>query len=348
MKHILIIRLSAMGDVAMTVPVLRALIQQNDSIKITVLTRQFFTPLFKDFENVSVCVPDLKNKHKGFLGVLKLFNELSKLKIDVVADLHNVLRSNIIVKLFQLSGVKCVQIDKGRKEKKALTKTLLGKIRNPIKTTHERYADVFRKLHFTVELSNIKFADNNLFTLNAESKFANKLLVGFAPFATYESKSLPLDKVKEIVDKLSKIKNTNVLLFGGGAKEKAILDQLSLDYDAVFSMVHKQSFEEELNIIANLKVMISMDSGNGHLAAMFGIPVITIWGLTHPCLGFAPFNQADEYQILPDLEKFPFIPTSVYGNKYPKEYLTCFETINTDDIIKKVTKILLKNTDLKI
>jgi len=49
MKHILIIRLSAMGDVAISVPVIRALIQQNESVKITFLTRSFFIPFFEEF-----------------------------------------------------------------------------------------------------------------------------------------------------------------------------------------------------------------------------------------------------------------------------------------------------------
>ena len=58
-----------------------------------------------------------------------------------------------------------------------------------------------------------------------------------------------------------------------------------------------------------------MDSGNGHLAAMYGIPVITVWGVTHPYAGFAPFLQPEENSITADREQFPLIPTSVYGNK---------------------------------
>ena len=51
-------------------------------------------------------------------------------------------------------------------------------------------------------------------------------------------------------------------------------------------------------MISNLNLMISMDSFNGHLAANAGIPVITIWGMTHPFLGFSPFLQPDLNQIL--------------------------------------------------
>lgn len=340
MKHILIIRLSAMGDVAMTVPTIRALVQQNKPIKITLLTREFFTPFFEEFDNLTVFAPDLQNKHKGFFGLVRLFKELKALKIDEIADLHNVLRSKIIVKLFQFSGVKAVQIDKGRKEKKAITKSFFGKKRIPLKSTHERYADVFRKLGFQLNLSTVNFPLKKTLLPLTSNKFNNKLLVGFAPFATYESKSLPLKQIKKIVEALSKNTELTILLFGGGIKEKLILEELALAYDNVISMVQQHSFKEELSIISNLKVMISMDSGNGHLAAMYGVPVITIWGLTHPCLGFTPFHQPEKNQILPDLNRFPLIPTSVYGNKYPKEYLDCFETLDLNKIIDIVTENL--------
>ena len=72
LKHILVIRLSAMGDVAITIPVIRAFIQQYPNVKITVLTRFFCTPFFRNLERVSVFSVDVKGKHKGVLGLYKL------------------------------------------------------------------------------------------------------------------------------------------------------------------------------------------------------------------------------------------------------------------------------------
>ena len=77
-KHILVIRLSAMGDAAMTVPVLRALVLQHPEVKITVLSREFFSPFFEGIPNVSFYAADVKGRHKGFGGLLKLYNELRK------------------------------------------------------------------------------------------------------------------------------------------------------------------------------------------------------------------------------------------------------------------------------
>jgi ADP-heptose:LPS heptosyltransferase len=83
-----------------------------------------------------------------------------------------------------------------------------------------------------------------------------------------------------------------------------------------------------------------MDSGNAHFAAMQQTPTITLWGGTHPYAGFAPFNQPTDYCLLPDLEKYPNIPCSIYGNKNCDGYEDVMYTISPEIIIKKVKEIL--------
>ena len=93
-------RLSAMGDVAMTVPVLRAFANQYPDVKVTVVSRPFFKPFFEGIPNLTFFAFDEKERHKGFKGLLRLFQDLKALKIDAFADLHNVLRSKVIRTLF--------------------------------------------------------------------------------------------------------------------------------------------------------------------------------------------------------------------------------------------------------
>jgi len=286
-----------MGDVAMSVPVLRAFNNQHPNVKITVLTRKFFTIFFKDLKNVNVYSADVKGIHKGIKGLYKLSKELKLLDIDAVADLHNVLRSNIL-KLF-LSGLKIIQIDKGRKEKKALIK---GTSFEQLKTTHQRYADAF------------------------------------APFAAHQSKMYPLDLMEDVISELSK--TYKIILFGGGKEEVETLNTFQNNYDNVINVAGQLSLDDELNLMSNLNVMLSMDSGNAHLAAMLGIKVITIWGVTHPYAGFAPFHQPIDYTLVSDRTKFPKIPTSVYGNKYPDNYKNASGSISPVTIVEKVKSIL--------
>ncbi len=328
-KHILVIRLSAMGDVAMTVPVLKAFTTQYPEVKLTVLTREFFTPFFRDLENVSVFPADLKGTHKGVLGLYRLSKELKKLNIDAIADLHNVLRTNIL-KCFFL-GKPFVQIDKGRAEKKGLVS---GKTFQQLKTTHERYADVFRKLGFPLDLANPKFP--NRVVLNSKSQDIvgtdiNKW-IGMAPFAAHESKMYPLDLMEQVIETLSK--THKILLFGGGKKEVDILDAYQNKYENVINLAGKLTLDEELDVISNLDVMLSMDSGNAHMAAMLGVKVITIWGVTHPYAGFAPFNQPEDFALLSDREQFPLIPTSIYGNKFPEGYQDAARSIAPERVVE--------------
>ncbi len=338
--HILIIRLSAMGDVAMTVPVIRALLMQHNNLKITIVTRPFFTPFFSEFSNVTIYTPDLKGKHQGIRGIYRLFLELKALNIDAVADLHAVLRSTILVSFFKFAGIKCSVLDKGRKEKKKLLASNPNKVIYQLQSMHNRYASVFSKLGYPLDLKKKVTIKKHLLPNFVKKEIPQEKLIGFAPFAAYPSKSLPLHKLEEVLQALQKETNTGILLFGGGAREKEILNALANKYSNVFSMVGKGSFAEELQVIANLKVMIAMDSGNGHIAAMHAVPVLTIWGVTHPYLGYTPFQQPMTNQILPDLQKFPLIPTSTYGKKYPEEYLQCFETIDSKEIIKKINKYI--------
>lgn len=333
-KHILVIRLSAMGDVAITVPVLRAFCEQYPSIQLTVLTRKTFTPFFRDLPQIKIFNAEVNAKHKGVLGLFKLAKELKRIDIDAVADLHNVLRSNVL-KLF-LSGSPFIQIDKGRKEKKELVN---GKKFEPLKPTYQRYADVFATLGFELDLSNPTFpkkASLSSSILKITGKKEEKW-IGIAPFAAHESKMYPLRLMEQVINELKK--EAKIFLLGGGEKEVQSLNKLESKPNCI-NLAGKLSLGQELDVISNLDVMLSMDSGNAHIAAMLGVHVITIWGVTHPYAGFTPFNQPIENCLLADRAKFPEIPTSVYGNIYPENYKKAAGSIAPVKVIEKVKTLL--------
>ena len=338
--HILVIRLSAMGDVAMTVPVLRTLVATYPELKVTVLTRQFFAPIFDSIDNVEVYTADVDGKHKGVFGLRKLYNELKKLDIDAVADLHNVLRSNVLKTFFKLSGTHVAQIDKGRAEKKALTR-VENKDFKQLKTTHQRYADVFTNLGLPIDLAAHQFPKKPQLTqkINEIVGQSQRKWLGIAPFAQYESKTYPLELMVQVIEQLDQQDKYDIFLFGGGKREKDILNNIASKYKNATSIVGILSFEEELKLIGNLDMMLSMDSGNAHLAAMYGIPVITLWGVTHPYAGFMPFDQPTEHALLPDLVKYDQIPTSIYGNKFPPGYEKAISTITPESVVEAINKL---------
>ena len=341
MKHILVIRLSAMGDVAISVPVLSAFNEQYPDVKITILTKPLFAPMFAHLVNCKVFPIDLKGKHKGLLGLYKLYKELKAEKIDFVADLHNVLRSNVLKLLFRSSKIPFYQINKGRKEKKELTREK-NKIFKQLKTSYERYAEVFGKLGFPISLEKLYLAPRRLASNEVKNLLSENKNIGIAPFASHIAKEYPFIKLKEVIFKLSECyPESKIFIFGGGNHEKSIVEQVS-QLKNVENMVGKLSFSEELELISNLDVMLAMDSGNAHLSAMFGVATITLWGVTHPFAGFYPYGQPIQNALLADRQKFPLIPTSVYGNKYRYGYECAILTISNEDILSKIKEILDK------
>ncbi len=340
-KHILVIRLSAMGDVAMTVPALRALVLQHKEVKLTIVSRPFFKPFFDGIPNVNFFAVDLQKRHKGFFGLLRLFSDLKKLKIDAVADLHNVLRSKVIRSLFALSGKKVAFTDKGRAEKKALT-SLENKVFKPLKSMVERHTETFKELGFSIDLASPQFPTKAILSDDILKITGKKTQnwVGIAPFAQYQSKVYPLDLMQKVIDELAKNNSIKIFLFGGGNEEIQKLNQLQNNHLNVIVLAGKLKFKEELEVISNLDVMLSMDSGNAHIAAMLGIKVITLWGATHPFAGFSPFNQPLENCIVSDRVKYPLLPTSIYGNKKVDGYEDVMRSISIESIVKKINFIL--------
>ncbi len=328
-----------MGDVAMTVPVLRALVDQNPNLKVTVVSRAFFQPFF-NVPNVAFFAFDANGRHKGFAGLLKLYSDLKVLKPDAFGDLHNVLRSKVIATFFKFSGVKTATFDKDRAAKKALTRPD-NKIFKPLKSVFEKYVSVFEQLGFTVDLRKHQFPrkqqlSTEIIQLSGEK---NEKWIGVAPFAQHQSKVYPEDLLAEVISSITEI-DAKIFLFGSGASEIAILERLAKNQINVVVVAGKIPLAQELVLIANLDVMLSMDSANAHMAAMYGVPVITLWGATHPYSGFSPFNQPPENLLTSDREKYPKLPTSIYGNKIVQGYADAMQTILPTTVLTRIKEVL--------
>lgn len=341
-EHLLIIRLSALGDVAMTVPLVLALRQQYPELKLTVVSRPFYGSFFSEIPDVNFYPVNFDDAKKGIFYLYQLYRKLSHLQIDAFADLHNVLRTKVIRTFFSMSGVRTAYLDKGRSERKKLT-TLGPKVISPIKPIIERQVEVCKKLGLNVSIRKVKLLPKKSLSKDTLSISGPKKQqwIGIAPFATYETKMYPMELMAASIDLLLK-ENYRIFLFGAGKKEIASLEKLAGVSDRVINMAGAISFEKELELISNLDLMLSMDSGNGHIAALFGIPVITMWGNTHPFAGFTPFGQPLENSLLPDIKKYPLLPTSVYGNKFIKGYEDCMKSIAPDAVLSKVKAVLSK------
>ena len=335
----LILRFSSMGDVVMTIPIIRCLQKKYPENKFIFVTRPKFTPFFKEFNNVETFEIDLKKRHKGFLGLFRLFSDLRKINPKQIVDLHSVLRTKIVTFLFRIFFVKVSVIDKKRKERKALIREE-NKIFKPLTPIHFLYQEAFNKLGFSIDLTKDHiYPPSKVFNLDTNSiDIKSGKLVGIAPFAKHTAKMYPLDLMQKIVSYIQE--KHNVFLFGFGKLEMETINRWSDVFKNVYSCDFLKGFENEISLISNLDLMISMDSANGHIASIYNVPVITLWGLTHPYAGFTTFNSELENQFCVDREKFPLIPNSIYGNKTIKGYENAMRSISIEEILGRVNKII--------
>ena len=337
--HLLLIRFSSLGDVAIIVPVIRCLYKTYPRLKITFVSRPHFAPLFQEFENFNFYPTDFNCRHKGIKGMWTLFQELKTTPFSAVADLHSVLRTHLLNIFFRLYGYKVKSIDKGRMEKKALTRAKNKKFQ-PLTPTSYRYADVFRKLGFPISFEQHEFPEKKELPTSLLPLFqtSERKWIGISPFAAHPGKMYPLDLMQQIINYLQK--DYQIFLFGAGAKEKDRLEVWEKAYKNVYSTAGKINLRKQIDLMAYLDLMISMDSANGHLAANTGIRVLTLWGITHPFCGFSPFNQPLDHTLTLDRAQYPLIPTSVYGTDVPPDYKDAFRSLDPKTVIEKILELL--------
>ncbi|WP_345766826.1 MULTISPECIES: glycosyltransferase family 9 protein [Chryseobacterium] len=321
MTRILAYRFSAFGDVAMTAPVFREFLEQNPEVEIIMVSRKNFKGLFADIPNLTFKGVNL-DEYKGVFGLRRLANELVKeFHPDIVANLHDVIRTKILDRIYRRKGLKVFKINKGKEEKEHLTDVWnLNKVQ--LKKTVERYADVFRKMGFQVQLS------HQLRPVPGE-----KSGIGFAPFAQHRGKMLPLEKSYELARILAQ--KYTVYFFGGGKTETETLEKWEQEIPNTFSLAGKLSLTEELQKIAGLELMISMDSANMHLASLMGTRCVSIWGQTHPYAGFLGFGQSEDDVV--QIKDLTCRPCSVFGDKecYRGDW-ACLEELSVQKIVEKI------------
>lgn len=347
-EHLLVIRFSALGDVAMTVPVVYALAQQYPDVRITVLSRNFARPLFDDLlPNINFMEADLKREYHGITGLNSLYRRLLAKQFTAIADLHSVLRSSYLRMRFNLDHYKVAHIDKHRKDRRRITSSS-NKQLIQLPTSFQNYADVFARLGYPV---NVQFrsifsedgGDMNLLPESLPRPTVGQPCIGIAPFAAHEGKIYPVRLMEQVVEQLlAKHSDTRIYLFGKGQREDETFPKWCAAHpQCVYVSQHLNNLRDELILMSHLQVMVSMDSANMHLASLVATPVVSVWGATHPFTGFMGWNQNPENAIQISLE---CRPCSIYGQKpcLRGDY-ACMRNIAPEQIVNRVELILNKH-----
>ena len=336
-KHLLVVRNSAMGDVAMLPHALRALRAAYPDLRITVATRPMFRPFFRGLD-VAFLEVDLKARHHSLRGMWQLAREARRLGVDAVADVHNVLRSKAFRLSMWLHGIPTASICKGRSAKKRALGT--GGRFEPLKHSVVRYCDVFRRLGFV-------FDDPTPATKPVcENPMGEKkgVWVGFAPFSAHAGKTYPEPLRRELVGLMAE-RYERVFVHGGGGAEQTFAEEMEQLYPNVTALFGKVRFAGEMDLMAHEDCLVSMDSMAMHMAALVATPVVSIWGATHPNLGFLGWGSSPDWALQADL---PCRPCSVFGAK-PCKYgdYRCLHAITPEQVVEKVEAVCTKKDALK-
>lgn len=336
MRHILVIRLSALGDVALLAPVLRRRAEANPDVRFTVAAPPMLEPLFGGMDNVTFL--GLKKQQSSW----RIFRALKAVGSAEVADLHVVNRVGRALILLQLDRwlhldfrFRIFELDKGRRSRRRM---LSHRDMTPRRPQWQRYDDVFARMGLEKsENREAKSESHKLMATDSQTRTPNaQPTVGVAPFSQHDGKVWPLELTERLVAMLANA-GYNVLLFGSKS-EAATLEQWAAKYSGVTSVAGKHGFADELSLIASLDLMVSMDSANMHFASAVGTRVVSVWGATHPDFGFYGYGQDRADALCANLS---CQPCSAFGQR-PCRYgdHRCLRAIAPEAVFERVQKIL--------
>lgn len=318
-----------MGDVAMLPHALRALKAAHPDLRVTVATKPTFHPFFEGID-VEFLDIDTKGEQRTLWGMCRLAAEARRRGVDAVADAHGVMRSWFFRVSMWLCGIPVTYIRKGRKSKRRI---LNGDLSIPARHSVHRYCDVIRRHGLDFDLPG---AAEKAMRPNPLGE-KQGLWVGFAPFSAQDGKTYPLDQSREVVRLLS-ARYDRVFVHSGGGAEAEFAQQMERQYPNVTALFGKVWLHDELNLIANLDCVVSMDSLAMHMAALVATPVVSVWGATHPALGFFGYGCDPRGIVQADMA---CRPCSVFGNK-PCKYgdYRCLKAVTPQMVVERVAEIL--------
>ncbi|MCB9033478.1 MAG: glycosyltransferase family 9 protein [Chitinophagales bacterium] len=312
--NILIIRLSSIGDIILTSPIVRCIKKQMRDAKIDYITKKEYTKLLSANPNINT-VYTLDND-------IKIIN---KNKYDYIIDLHDNIRSRKICS--QLDG-KVLRYNKQRFKRWLLTTFKIDLLRNHIV---DRYFSAVKSLNIINDGQGLDY-----FIPSEDEISAGQLpfthITGYCVIVVgtkHFTKTIP----KAHLEYICKHIKIPIILIGG--KEDAYLGtQLSIIDDfKIYNACGKYNLNQSAAIIKKAKFVITGDTGMMHIAAAFQKRTIAIFGSTDSRLGFSPYQSASNYSIVENTN-LKCRPCHKHGKSTcPKKHFKCMLAINPQKII---------------
>ena len=289
-KHICILRLSAIGDICHTLPIIRTIQNHSPNTKITWIIGKVEYELLKGIEDIEFMPFDKKN---GFKEYLNLRNKLSEIKFDVLLHMQMSLRSSLI----NLSLKSDIKIGFDKKRAKDLqwlftNKKIAAKTQQHVMDSLFGFSEALGiKEH--EHIWNIPISSDDEYSTKALLIGINKYII-ISPCSSKAYRNWNINGYVSIANYINKNTDYKVVLTGGrssleidfGNKISQLCDFTPLN------LINKTNLKELLSIISHAKCMIGPDSGPAHMSTAMMTPVIGLYATTNPDRA-RPYSSAE-------------------------------------------------------
>ena len=336
-EHILVIRLGSQSSATMCVHALRGLVRDFPNLRITVLTHSHYKPLFRGVEGLEFLFDD-EARYVGFVGRLRLWREVQRLRVDAIADLSVTALSRLMCFSFTPWRRKVGRLDDVRLEGKALTRKY-RKVMVQLTPMANRSRDLFGALGLPFCMPapvrrRRSAALPPVVEILAGEKSGN--WVGIAPLSNHNGTCYPIPHAAELVRLLAS-RYERVFVFGKGEYQRQFSEGMQELYSNVISVAGRVSLSEEMDILSVLDAVVSVDGEVLRLCSLVGVPVVSLWGATHPFLESSGYGQNPRNAIQKDM---PCRPCSTSGRRRCLfGNYECMHSITPEEVFRKVKSV---------
>lgn len=336
-EHILVIRLGSLPSAAMCVHALRGLVRDFPNLKITVLTHSHYKPLFRGVEGLEFLFDD-EARYEGFVGRLRLWREVQRLRVDAIADLSVTTLSRLMCFSFTPWRRKVGRLDDVRLEGKALTRKY-RKVMVQLTPMASRSRDLFSSLGLPFCMpAPVRRRRSSVLPPVVEILAGEKSgnWVGVAPLSNHNGTCYPIPHSAELVRLLAS-RYEKVFVFGNGEYQRQFSEGMQELYPNVISVAGRVSLGEEMDILSVLDAVVTVDGEVLRLCSLVGTPVVSLWGATHPFLESSGYGQNPKNAIQKEM---PCRPCSTSGRRRCLfGNYECMHSITPEEVFRKVKSV---------
>jgi heptosyltransferase-2 len=327
---ILIVRLSSIGDIILTTPVIRCLKKQLPGVELHYLTRSAFKVFMENNPYIDHC-------HYVDKKLDEVIPSLKKERFDLVVDLHHNIKT---LKLKLALGVTSTSFRKLNIEKWLFTTFKWNLL--PVIHIVERYIDTVKHLGISLDGKGLDYfiPDSDVVPSDRLPETHRQGFVAMVIGAALPTKRMPLEKLLEVCRKVEH----PVVLLGGKEDEQTgnLLEQAFPE--KIFNACGKFNLNQSADLLRQSRLVITHDTGLMHIAAALKKKVISIWGNTVPEFGMTPFYGAEYWQTnkfsasdIVEVQGLFCRPCSKIGfQKCPLGHFKCMNGISSQSIAHRV------------